>query len=140
MTTLQRALESGAPMSRLHERQSYDPADFPVPTGREEEWRFTPLRRLRRPQGDTVLPSARSPWKPVPHPRSLPLVPNGDIAGARASFIAFPYGAAARRAFLVVVLARSAAALAQAPSVSEWAPLNFFGLRDGGCPLQSPAP
>jgi len=28
---------------RLHERQSYDPADFLVPTGREEEWRFTPL-------------------------------------------------------------------------------------------------
>jgi Fe-S cluster assembly protein SufD len=26
---------------------SYDPADFPVPSGREEEWRFTPLRRLR---------------------------------------------------------------------------------------------
>jgi len=36
-----------APVSRLHEQQSYDPADFPVPTGREEEWRFTPLRRLR---------------------------------------------------------------------------------------------
>jgi hypothetical protein len=34
-------------VSRLHERQSYDPADFPVPTGRQEEWRFTPLRRLR---------------------------------------------------------------------------------------------
>lgn len=26
---------------------SRDPADFPVPTGREEEWRFTPLARLR---------------------------------------------------------------------------------------------
>lgn len=26
---------------------SADPADFPVPSGREEEWRFTPLRRLR---------------------------------------------------------------------------------------------
>jgi len=26
---------------------SFDPADHPVPTGREEEWRFTPLRRLR---------------------------------------------------------------------------------------------
>jgi Fe-S cluster assembly protein SufD len=26
---------------------SFDPADYPVPTGREEEWRFTPLRRLR---------------------------------------------------------------------------------------------
>ncbi|MGC1564403.1 MAG: SufD family Fe-S cluster assembly protein, partial [Trebonia sp.] len=34
-------------MSRLHERRSYDPADFGVPNGREEEWRFTPLRRLR---------------------------------------------------------------------------------------------
>ena len=36
-----------APVTRLHERQSFDPADFPVPQGREEEWRFTPLRRLR---------------------------------------------------------------------------------------------
>jgi Fe-S cluster assembly protein SufD len=36
-----------APVTRLHERQSYDLADFPVPSGREEEWRFTPLRRLR---------------------------------------------------------------------------------------------
>lgn len=26
---------------------SYDVADFPVPNGREEEWRFTPLERLR---------------------------------------------------------------------------------------------
>ncbi|MGN6475422.1 MAG: Fe-S cluster assembly protein SufD [Mycobacteriales bacterium] len=26
---------------------SFDLADFPVPTGREEEWRFTPTRRLR---------------------------------------------------------------------------------------------
>jgi Fe-S cluster assembly protein SufD len=26
---------------------SYDVADFPVPTSRDEEWRFTPLRRLR---------------------------------------------------------------------------------------------
>jgi Fe-S cluster assembly protein SufD len=35
------------PRSTLHERSSYDVADFPVPTGREEEWRFTPLRRLK---------------------------------------------------------------------------------------------
>jgi len=46
MPALQGAVET-APVSRLHEKQSYDPADFPVPTGREEEWRFTPLRRLR---------------------------------------------------------------------------------------------
>jgi Fe-S cluster assembly protein SufD len=27
--------------------RSYDPADFALPSGREEEWRFTPLRQLR---------------------------------------------------------------------------------------------
>jgi Fe-S cluster assembly protein SufD len=43
---LQGAIET-APVTRLHEHGSYDPADFPVPDGREEEWRFTPLRRLR---------------------------------------------------------------------------------------------
>jgi Fe-S cluster assembly protein SufD len=47
MTTLQGAVESTAPVSRLHEHQSFTLDDFPVPTGREEEWRFTPLRRLR---------------------------------------------------------------------------------------------
>ena len=35
------------PVSTLSEQASYDVADFAVPTGREEEWRFTPLRRLR---------------------------------------------------------------------------------------------
>ncbi|WP_067487573.1 Fe-S cluster assembly protein SufD [Actinomadura hibisca] len=35
------------PVSMLDERASYEVADFEVPTGREEEWRFTPLRRLR---------------------------------------------------------------------------------------------
>jgi Fe-S cluster assembly protein SufD len=49
---LQGAIES-APLSRLHEHRSYDPADFGVPTGREEEWRFTPLRRLRGLHTDT---------------------------------------------------------------------------------------
>ena len=43
---LQGAVES-APVTRLHEHGSYDPADFAVPDVREEEWRFTPLRRLR---------------------------------------------------------------------------------------------
>ncbi|MEV1206367.1 Fe-S cluster assembly protein SufD, partial [Microbispora rosea] len=35
------------PLSTLHEKSSYDVADFAVPTGREEEWRFTPLSRLK---------------------------------------------------------------------------------------------
>jgi Fe-S cluster assembly protein SufD len=47
MTALPGAVESAAPVSRLHEHQSFSLDDFPVPTGREEEWRFTPLRRLR---------------------------------------------------------------------------------------------
>jgi len=50
---LQGAIET-APVTRLHERRSYDPADFAVPGGREEEWRFTPLRRLR---GRPFLPA-----------------------------------------------------------------------------------
>ena len=33
--------------SALHRVASVDLADHPVPTGREEDWRFTPLRRLR---------------------------------------------------------------------------------------------
>jgi Fe-S cluster assembly protein SufD len=42
----------GTPMvghggSALHRVASTDLADHPVPTGREEDWRFTPLRRLR---------------------------------------------------------------------------------------------
>ena len=36
---------------------SFDPADFPVPTGREEEWRFTPLRRMRGLHLDPVAPA-----------------------------------------------------------------------------------
>jgi len=48
MAGIQGTLESpGVPLSRLHGLESHDVADFPVPNGREEEWRFTPLRRLR---------------------------------------------------------------------------------------------
>jgi Fe-S cluster assembly protein SufD len=40
-------LETTKPLSTLHEKSSYNVDDFPVPTGREEEWRFTPLARLK---------------------------------------------------------------------------------------------
>jgi Fe-S cluster assembly protein SufD len=59
MAALQGAVESAAPLSRLHEHQSFELADFPVPTGREEEWRFTPLRRLRGLHSDTSAPSGK---------------------------------------------------------------------------------
>ena len=34
-------------LSHLHPPASYDLADHPMPSGREEVWRFTPLKRLR---------------------------------------------------------------------------------------------
>jgi Fe-S cluster assembly protein SufD len=56
---LQGAVES-VPVTRLHEHRSYDPADFAVPGGREEEWRFTPLRRLRGLHTDSPpVPAAK---------------------------------------------------------------------------------
>src|SRR3954454_12735856 len=33
--------------TRMSAPPSFDVRDFPVPHGREEEWRFTPLERLR---------------------------------------------------------------------------------------------
>ncbi|HET6653531.1 MAG TPA: Fe-S cluster assembly protein SufD [Nocardioides sp.] len=41
------AVEQGRVASHLNPPASYDLADHPVPTGREEIWRFTPLKRLR---------------------------------------------------------------------------------------------
>jgi Fe-S cluster assembly protein SufD len=53
MRGLAGAVESAGPVSRLHAAESFDPADFAVPTGREEDWRFTPLRRLRGLHSDS---------------------------------------------------------------------------------------
>src|ERR1700761_9754538 len=44
-----------APVSSLHPSGSLNPDDFPVPGGREEEWRFTPLNRLRGLHKDAPL-------------------------------------------------------------------------------------
>ncbi len=39
--------------SRAERRASFDVADFPMPTGREEEWRFTPMDRIATLLRDT---------------------------------------------------------------------------------------
>jgi len=45
---VQEAVEAtGSVASHLHATPSYDLADHPMPNGREEVWRFTPLKRLR---------------------------------------------------------------------------------------------
>ncbi|WP_307827928.1 Fe-S cluster assembly protein SufD [Nocardioides sp. SYSU D00038] len=41
------SLEQDGVQSHLNPPPSYDLTDHPVPTGREEVWRFTPLKRLR---------------------------------------------------------------------------------------------
>ncbi|CAG7633882.1 Fe-S cluster assembly protein SufD [Actinacidiphila bryophytorum] len=47
-STTDGAITVGQPAdARVSAAPSYDVADFPVPHGREEEWRFTPLERLR---------------------------------------------------------------------------------------------
>jgi Fe-S cluster assembly protein SufD len=49
------ALELDKVSSHLHPHRSFDLADHPVPTGREEIWRFTPLKRLRGLHDDAPL-------------------------------------------------------------------------------------
>ena len=47
--------------ARVERTSSFDVADFPMPTGREEEWRFTPLDRLQ-PLLDGEPSAARLDW------------------------------------------------------------------------------
>jgi Fe-S cluster assembly protein SufD len=48
------------PASDRGERfRSTDPSAFPVPTGREEDWRFTPLPRLRGLHDDTAVATGK---------------------------------------------------------------------------------
>ncbi|MET1133708.1 MAG: Fe-S cluster assembly protein SufD [Aeromicrobium sp.] len=52
---LSKALELSPVESHLHPEGSFDLADHEVPTGREEIWRFTPLKRLRGLHVDAPL-------------------------------------------------------------------------------------
>ncbi|WP_445263103.1 Fe-S cluster assembly protein SufD [Pseudokineococcus sp. 1T1Z-3] len=89
--------------------RSFDPADFPVPTGREEVWRFTPLDRLgglladaevdegardvvvQAPEAVTVGTLARGE-----RPRGAALVPEdraaalADVAATEATHVRVP--------------------------------------------------
>ena len=53
------AIETAKVSSHLHPEGSFSVEDHPVPTGREEIWRFTPLKRLRGLAADAeFMPSA----------------------------------------------------------------------------------
>jgi Fe-S cluster assembly protein SufD len=56
-STVSGAVEA-SPVVSVHSFASADPDAFEVPGGREEEWRFTPLRRLRGLHKDVPLAAA----------------------------------------------------------------------------------
>jgi Fe-S cluster assembly protein SufD len=81
--------------SRAERTASFDVADFPVPTGREEEWRFTPVKKLRglletgatgKLQWDTVLPEGVTlSTIPAAEARELGVLPPQDRAAVVAA-------------------------------------------------------
>jgi Fe-S cluster assembly protein SufD len=65
--------------SHLHPVGSFDLADHPVPTGREEVWRFTPLKRLRGLHTDAPFGDAEyTVERQVPDGVSMRVVPAGE--------------------------------------------------------------
>ena len=119
---LQGAIES-APVSRLHERRSYDPADFAVPGGREEEWRFTPLRRLHGLHTDTppaaTVGAASVTVEVDPAPEVKTFSAERNVANAGRTFI--PADRVSARAYVssdeATVIAVPAEADASRPTV-----------------------
>jgi len=97
MSALGGAVET-APVSSLHALGSRDPADFAVPTGREEEWRFTPLRRLRGLHAEAELGSARVTVEADPAPEvTVEFYPERSRLAADSSFL--PADRVSARAF-----------------------------------------
>jgi Fe-S cluster assembly protein SufD len=94
--------------SRAERLTSFMPADFPMPTGREEEWRFTPLKRLGGALED--VPVVETPvWKLQSLPAGV-TVTQIDVEDARARSVRAPSdragaiaSAQARRGMLMAV-------------------------------------
>ncbi|MDR2988257.1 MAG: Fe-S cluster assembly protein SufD [Nocardiopsaceae bacterium] len=96
MSGLSGAVETGGPVSRLHAVESFDPADFPVPGGREEEWRFTPLRRLRQLHADVAFNGEIVPEVSAESEIAVVLAQHGD---ARIGTALVPSDRVSARAF-----------------------------------------
>jgi Fe-S cluster assembly protein SufD len=98
--------------SRAERRASYDVADFPVPTGREEAWRFTPLDRVRELHAGAVAsgPPAKVTVD-APAPVRVETVGRDDARLGRAGVPEDRVAAAAYSAFqraLVITVPRGA--------------------------------
>ncbi|NPD07032.1 Fe-S cluster assembly protein SufD [Nocardioides sp. zg-1308] len=70
--------------SHLHPVGSYDVADHEVPTGREEIWRFTPLKRLRGLHADAefMRPATSATWN-TPDGVRIEVVSGDEARGLR---------------------------------------------------------
>ncbi|PYC73966.1 Fe-S cluster assembly protein SufD [Streptomyces tateyamensis] len=100
--------------ARVAVKPSYDVNDFPVPTGREEDWRFTPLHRLAGLHDGTAAAAERGENKVG---FSLPAGVTADLVGrddARVGRAGKPVDRVAAQAFsafeqaLVVTVPRDA--------------------------------
>ncbi|MFI7497054.1 Fe-S cluster assembly protein SufD [Streptomyces sp. NPDC049687] len=72
--------------TRMSAPPSFDVADFPVPHGREEEWRFTPLERLRGLHDGTAVATGEGVRVAVEAPEgvTVEIVDRGDARLGRA--------------------------------------------------------
>lgn len=76
---------------------SFDPADFAVPMGREEEWRFTPLDRLRGLHDGSATAGGKTVVDvSAPAAVSVEYVPRGD---SRVGSVGVPSDRVAAQAF-----------------------------------------
>jgi Fe-S cluster assembly protein SufD len=107
------------PKTKSQALRSYDVADFPALTGREEEWRFTPLRRLRGLAGAGALTGAGPKYEygEVPAGVAISTVERGD---PRLGSVLTPFDRISALAWgsagpaLVIAVARGAAVPAPA--------------------------
>ena len=105
-TTLVPPAKLSPPKTRAQALRSYDVADFPALTGREEEWRFTPLKRLRVSQRRTARPRRGRPvrircssdyeYGPLPAGVTISTV---DRADARIGRVLVPFDRVSALAF-----------------------------------------
>jgi Fe-S cluster assembly protein SufD len=88
MTAVAEALEQSRVDSHLHPHGSFEVDDHEVPTGREEIWRFTPLKRLRGLHADAALDgSALETAYDLPDGVTVEEIADGDARLGSSGFV-----------------------------------------------------
>ena len=113
--------------SRADRPTSFDPADFPVPTGREENWRFSPVRALKSLFA-TEGGEAHLEWSTSDLPDGVVLT-EVEPAEARARSVAAPGD---RASAVATALSGGAMALTVAPGITLDEPITVTLTGTGG--------